>query len=123
MAQPGAAVPMESVLADPALTDARLDAIRLWMRALRDGRVERQGDRIVIHNPRSAREPPARLALVRAKGWTLPTDAGCREGMVLAGSTSCELRIAAGSKGTLVFRFAPGEGLQPQEVQLSVNGP
>ena len=38
MAQPRGAVVMESVLADPALTDARLDAIRLWLRALRDGR-------------------------------------------------------------------------------------
>ena len=123
MAQPRGAVVMESVLADPALTDARLDAIRLWLRALRDGRVERQRDRIVIHNPRSTREPPARLALLRATGWTLPADAGCREGMVLAGGTPCELRIAPGSKGTLVLRFAPGEGLQPQEVRLSVNGP
>jgi len=42
---------------------------------------------------------------------------------VLAGGTPCELRIAPGSKGTLVLRFAPGEGLQPQEVRLSVNGP
>ncbi|MEP6971180.1 MAG: hypothetical protein ABJA49_12105 [Betaproteobacteria bacterium] len=123
MAQPRGAVSMESVLADPALTDARLDAIRLWLRALRDGRVERQSDRIVINNPRSKSEPPARLALLRAKGWTLPADGGCREGMLLAGGAHCELRIAPGGKGTLVLRFAPGEGLQPQEVRLLVDGP
>ncbi|MEO7854385.1 MAG: hypothetical protein ABIR94_19365 [Rubrivivax sp.] len=122
MSQPRA-VAMKSVLADPALTDARLDAIRLWLRALRDGRAERQGERIVIHNPRSPREPPARLALLRAEGSTLPADAGCREGMALAGGTQCELRFAPGSKGALVFRFAPGEGLQPQEVRLRLNGP
>ncbi len=109
---------MESVLADPALTDARLDAIRLWLRALRDGRAERKGDRIVIHNPRAKSEPPAQLALLRAEGWTLPVDAGCREGMQLAGGTQCELRVPPGSKGALVFRFAVGEGLQPQPVRL-----
>jgi hypothetical protein len=73
----------------------------------------------VIHNPRSAREPPARLALLRAEGWTLPADGGCREGMTLAGGAQCELRVAAGSQGTLVFRFAQGEGLQPQEVRVA----
>jgi hypothetical protein len=118
MSKPSA-VTMESLLADPALPDARLDAIRLWLRALRDGRAERQGERIVIHNPRSAREPPARLALLRAEGWTLPADGGCREGMTLAGGAQCELRVAPGSQGTLVFRFAQGEGLQPQEVRVA----
>jgi hypothetical protein len=119
MSKPSAAA-MASVLADPALTDARLDAIRLWLRALRDGRVERQPERIVIHNPRSPREPPARLALLRAEGWTLPANAGCIQGMTLTGGTQCELRLAPRSKGTLVFRFAPGEGLQPQEVRIAV---
>ena len=121
MSKPSAAA-MEFVLADPALTDARLDAIRLWLRALRDGRAERQADRIVIHNPRAKSEPPARLAVLRAEGWTLPADAGCREGMQLAGGAQCELRVPSGSKGTLVFRFAAGEGLQPQPVRLPLGG-
>ena len=120
MSKPSAEVAMGSVVADPGLTDARLDAIRLWLRALRDGRAERQGERIVIHNPRAKSEPPAKLALLRAEGWTLPTDAACREGTTLAGGTQCELRVAPGSRGTLVFRFAPGEGLQPQEVRMAV---
>lgn len=119
MSKPSA-VAMELVMADPALTDARLDAIRLWLRALRDGRAERQADRIVIHNPRAQSEPPAKLALLRAEGWALPADGGCRAGMALAGGTQCELRVPAGSKGTLVFRFAAGEGLQPQEVRLAL---
>jgi hypothetical protein len=124
MSQSSAAeVAMKAALADPALTDARLDAIRLWLRALRDGRAERQGERIVIHNPRAKSEPPARLALLRTEGWALPADAGCREGMQLAGGTQCELRVPSGSKGTLVFRFAAGDGLQPQPVRLPLGGP
>jgi hypothetical protein len=124
MSQSSAAeVAMKAALADPALTDARLEAIRLWLRALRDGRAERQGDRVVIHNPRAKSEPPAKLVLLRAEGWTLPTDAACREGTTLAGGTQCELRIPPGSKGTLVLRFAPGEGLQPQEVRMPVGTP
>jgi hypothetical protein len=43
--------------------------------------------------------------------------------MTLTGETQCELRLAPGSKGTLVFRFAPGEGLQPQEVRMVVGTP
>jgi hypothetical protein len=121
MSQPSAAA-MERVVADPALTDARLDAIRLWLRALRDGRAERQAERIVIHNPRAASEPPARLALLRAEGWALPADAGCREGMQLAGGTQCEFRVPSGSQGMLVFRFAAGEGLQPEPVRLPLGG-
>jgi hypothetical protein len=119
MSKPSGAA-MQYVIADPALTDARLEAIRLWLRALRDGRAERHGESIVIHNPRSAREPPARLALLRAEGWALPAGGGCREGMTLAGGAQCELRVAPGSKGTLVFRFAPGEGLQPQAVRVAL---
>lgn len=121
MSKPSAAA-MESIVADPALTDARLDAIRLWLRALRDGRAERQPERIVIHNPRAASEPPAKLALLRAEGWSLPADAGCRQGMALAGGAQCELRVPSSSKGALVFRFAAGAGLKPQEVRLVLPG-
>ena len=113
---------MDNILADPALTDERLDAIRLWLRALRDGRAERVDDRVVIHNPRSERDPPARLALLRAEGgWRLPKDAGCRQGVVLKGATQCEIRLPPGSGGALVFRFAPSEGLEPQEVRLALD--
>jgi len=112
---------MGVLLDDPALTDERLDAIRLWMRALRDGRAERVGDRIVIHNQRSERDPPVHLALLRAEGgWKLPTNAGCRQGAALKGGTQCELRLPPGSKGALVFRFAPSHELQPQEVRLAL---
>lgn len=121
MSKPSA-VAMESVLADPALTDARLDAIRLWLRALRDGRAERQPDRVVIHNPRAKTEPPAKLVSLRAEGFMLPADAGCREGMALAGGSQCELRLPQGRKGALVFRFADGEGLKPQPVRLTFGG-
>ncbi|MEP7283524.1 MAG: hypothetical protein ABI696_16215, partial [Rubrivivax sp.] len=79
MAQPALGGYMIRLLDDPALTDAQLDAIRLWLRAVRDGRAELKADRIVIHNPRSERDPPVRLATLRAEGgWRLPADAGCR---------------------------------------------
>jgi hypothetical protein len=124
MTTPRAGGQMDNILADPALTDERLDAIRLWMRALRDGRAERAGDRIVIHNPRSRRDPPARLALLRAEGgWRLPSQTGCREGVALEGGTQCEIRLPAGGTGALVFRFAPSEGLHPQEVRLALDPP
>lgn len=122
MTTPRAGGIMDRVLSDPALTDERLDAIRLWLRAMRDGRAERQSDRIVIHNPRSERDPPARLALLRAEGgWRLPPNAGCRQGAALAGGKQCEIRLTPGSRGTLVFRFAASKGLEPQEVRLALD--
>jgi hypothetical protein len=122
MTTPRAGGMMDNILADPALTDERLDAIRLWMRAMRDGRAERVGERIVIHNPRSPRDPPARLALLRAEGgWRLPKDAGCREGATLKGGTQCEIPLPPGHKGALVFRFAPAQDLVPQQVRLALD--
>jgi hypothetical protein len=122
MATPRAGGIMDRVLADPALTDERLDAIRLWLRAMRDGRAERLGDRVLIHNPRSERDPPARLALLRAEGgWRLPQNAGCRQGAALKGGAQCEIRLPPGSRGTLVFRFAKSVGLEPQPVRLPLD--
>ena len=122
MTTPRAGGIMDRVLADPALTDERLDAIRLWLRALRDGRAERQDDRVVIHNQRSERDPPARFALLRAEGgWRLPPNAGCRPGAALAGGKPCEIRVPPGSKGALVFRFAASKGLEPQQVRLALD--
>jgi mono/diheme cytochrome c family protein len=111
---------MALVLADPQLTDERLDAIRAWLRTLRDGFGERQADRIVIRNQRSDRDPPARLAELRAEGWKLPANAGCRTGRKLAGGAQCEIRLPPGSRGALVFRFAPSQGLDPQPVRLTI---
>lgn len=122
MTTPRAGKIMDRVLADPALTDQRLDAIRLWLRTLRDGHAERQADRIVIRNQRSARDPSARLALLRAEGgWRLPPKAGCRQGVALKGGTQCEIRVPPGSRGTLVFRFAKSGGLEPQPVRLPLD--
>jgi cytochrome c553 len=122
MTTPRAGGIMDRVLADPALSDERLDAIRLWLRAMRDGRAEQKADRVEIHNLRSERDPPARLALLRAEGWTLPRDAGCRQGAELKGGTQCEIRVPPGSRGSIVFRFAASPALQPQEVRLAVDG-
>jgi mono/diheme cytochrome c family protein len=122
MTTPRAGGSMDAVLADPALSDVRLDAIRAWLRALRDGHAERQADRIAIRNLRSPRDPPARLALVRAEGWRLPTDAGCRVATELPGGKQCEIQLPQGSRGTLVFRLAASKDLVPQEVRLTVDG-
>lgn len=118
MSQPRLGGIMDRVLADPALTDTALEAIRHWLLALRDGRARVTTDRIVIHNPRSERDPPARLELLRAEGgWQPPADAGCRVGTELAGGTSCEIRITGSKRGALIFRFADTPGLQPQPVR------
>lgn len=121
MSQPRLGGIMDGILADPALTDAALEAIRHWLLALRDGRVRVTADRIVIHNPRSDRDPPARLEILRADGgWHLPPDAGCRVGTELAAGTACEIRLANKGPAALVFRFADSPGLQPQAVRVEV---
>lgn len=97
--------------------------------ALAPGDEVRVGREPVVLDPRLAelRVALPRLGqqlLLRAEGWTLPTDAACRDGTTLAGGTQCELRVAPGSRGTLVvFRSAPGEGVQPQEVRMAVGTP
>ena len=119
MTTPRAGGIMDYILADPALSDERLDSIRLWLRTLRDGHAERVDDRVVIRNLRSERDPPARLDLLRAEGgWQLPQDASCRAGSALAGGAQCDIRLPQGSVGALVFRFAGSQGLEPQEVRL-----
>jgi hypothetical protein len=120
MAQPALGGLMERLLADPALTDAQLDAIRLWLRALRDGRPEVQPDRIVIHNPRSKDDPPVRFAVLRAEGWRLPADGECRIDRPLPGGTSCELPRPPGRERWLVYRFAASPALAPAEVRVKV---
>lgn len=118
MALPRSGGIMDKVLADPALTDDRLESIRRWLVTLRDGRAEWQADRVVIHNPRSDRDPPVRFAVLKAQGWRLPADAGCRVGRPLPGGARCEIRLPAGARGSLEFRFAASPGLQPQPVRV-----
>jgi hypothetical protein len=122
MATPRAGGSMDLVLADPALGDERLDAIRRWLRELRDGHAERQGGRVVIRNLRSPRDPPARLALLRAEGgWRLPSGGGCRPGTTLKGGAQCEVHLPPNPHGALVFRLAASKELQPQEVRLALD--
>jgi hypothetical protein len=124
MAQPRVGGMMDNVLADPALTDERLEAIRRWLVTLRDGWAELKTDRIVIHNLRSDRDPPVRIGQLHVEGgWRLPRNAGCRVGAELAGGTSCEIRIAGSERGALVFRFADSAGLQPEPVRVERPGP
>jgi hypothetical protein len=124
MTQPHLGGMMNDVLADPALTDEALEGIRRWLVSLRDGRAELQPDRIVIHNPRSDRDPPARITQLRAEGgWRLPRDASCRVSTSLAGGASCEIRLTGGERGALVFRFADAPGLHAQPVRVQWPAP
>lgn len=110
-----------ALLADPALTNQRLDAIRLWLRSLRDGHAEQQGDRGVIRNQRSHRDPPARREELRAEGgWRRADRSGCRIGQALPGGEQCEIRLPPGTRGALVFKFAASPGLDPQPVRLEL---
>ncbi|MBI3156450.1 MAG: hypothetical protein HYZ20_13715 [Burkholderiales bacterium] len=119
MTQPRVGGMMDNALADPSLTDEALEEIRRWLVTLRDGRAEVRSDRILIHNPRSDRDPPARIVQLRAEGdWRLPSDAGCRVGTALAGGSSCEIRMTGSAGGALVYRFADSPGLQPQPVRV-----
>jgi hypothetical protein len=122
MAEPRLGGIMRIILGEPTLTDEHLEAIRPWMRAMRDGRADRSGDRVVIHNERSPRDPPVRLARLRAEGgWRLPPNAGCRQGAALAGGKGCQIALPPGSRGALVFQFAASKELQPQEVRVALD--
>ena len=128
---------MDTVLADPALTDAELDAVRRYLIDVRDGgspaTVESVAPGAVRHvelrNERSSRDPPARIAELRIDGpFLIDAQAStCRIGKPLPGQTACRVALrtasdhtAAASVGTLIWRLAPAQGLEPQprRVQL-----
>ncbi|MBL8326696.1 MAG: hypothetical protein JNJ89_17220 [Rubrivivax sp.] len=106
---------------EPTLTDAHLDAIRLWMRSLRDGRAELLQGVVKIHNPRSPRDEPVRIIALRAEGgWKLPRGTGCVVGKALAGGAHCEVRLPADARGALVFQLRRSNGLDPQPVRVEI---
>jgi len=121
---------MDWVLADPALTDAALEAVRRYLVDVRDGalpdelRFDAPGAtrELQLRNERSSRDAPAKIALLRVSG-PFAVDAKrstCRSGGTIAGQSACRLvlRAAAGAApsatGTLELQLAPTTGLEPR---------
>ncbi|MEO5883425.1 MAG: nuclear transport factor 2 family protein [Caldimonas sp.] len=121
---------MDRILAEPALTDAGLEAIRRYLVDVRDGALPAEavfdkpgaGRVLELRNERSSRDPPVALALLRVSGPFAIDARGstCRSGARLAGQSTCRLSLraaagaAAGAIGKLEWRLAPSEGLEPQ---------
>jgi hypothetical protein len=130
---------MSTMLADPLLTDAALDAVRRFLVAVRDGalpesvRFDAAGAtrEVELRNERSARDAPATIDLLRVSGpFVLDAERStCRRGAPLAGQASCKVVVraqadAGARAGSLELRFAPTPGLEPQprRVALRVGG-
>jgi ketosteroid isomerase-like protein len=131
---------MDHIVADPQLDDAALEALRRYLVDVRDGELPAQvafetagaTREVQVRNERSARDAPARIALLRVTG-PFSVDAGrstCRRGAVVAGGATCRvaLRAAANARpaatGALEFQFAPTKGLEPgvRRAQLQIGG-
>jgi ketosteroid isomerase-like protein len=120
---------MDRLLAEPALTDASLEAVRRYLIDVRDGFTP---DRLafdapgatrelVLRNERSLRDVPAAIALMRVSGpFVIDTERStCRSGATLAGQSSCTVVLraapsaAAGTTGAAELQLAPTPGLEP----------
>jgi ketosteroid isomerase-like protein len=121
---------MDWVLADPALDDAALEAVRRYLVAVRDGalREELTFDapgairELQVRNERSSRDAAATIAVLRVSG-PFAVDAArstCRMGGMLEGQSACKLTVradpaaAAGATGAVELQFAPTNGLEPR---------
>jgi hypothetical protein len=121
---------MERVLADPALDDAALEAVRRYLVDVRDGGLAEQlsfassdavGE-LQVRNERSTRDAPARISVLRVSGpFRVDTARStCRRGLLLAGQSACRLvlralpRGAGTMNGVLEMQFAPSKGLEPR---------
>lgn len=120
---------MAEALADPALTDAALDAVRRYLIDVRDGSLpdelvfDTPGStrELALRNERSSRDAPATIALLRVSGpFVVDTQRStCRKGSALAGESACKvvLRAAPGAataSGALEVQLAPTRGLEPR---------
>lgn len=121
---------MDWLLADPALDDRALEAVRRYLVDVRDGGAP---DELVfdasgatrelrLRNERSSRDAPATIALLRVSG-PFAVDSklsSCRNGGEIAGQSACQLvlRAAPGSpptaRGAVEIQFAPTTGLEPR---------
>ena len=127
---------MDTVLADPALTDDELETVRRYLVDVRDGgttaTVEPVAHGVVryveLRNERSSRDPPARIVELRTGGPFLIDRPGttCRIGKALPGQTTCRVALrtvsgtTAAAAGALLWRFARSPGLEPQRRQIAL---
>ncbi|MES2959222.1 MAG: nuclear transport factor 2 family protein [Pseudomonadota bacterium] len=121
---------MDHIVADPALTDADLEAVRRYLVDVRDGALPEllvfdapgATRELQFRNERSSRDAPVKIALLRVSG-PFAVDAprsSCRSGGRLAGQSTCRLVLRAaagaapGSTGAVELQFAPTTGLAPR---------
>jgi hypothetical protein len=126
MSRPALGGPMSRPLADPELTDERLETIRRSLVAVRDGELPAtlelrpEGTQAVtFRNLRHDRDPPVPIAeLALSSGWRIERSSRCRVGLTLRGQQNCTLvvrRLAGTSTdGELRIRLAPTPGLEPR---------
>jgi ketosteroid isomerase-like protein len=121
---------MDHVLADPALTDAALDAVRRYLVDVRDGALPEQlafdapgaTRELALRNERSSRDAPAKIARLQVSGPFVldPKRSTCRAGAMLAGQSACKVVLRAapaappGATGALEVQLAPTKGLDPR---------
>lgn len=137
-------IAMEWVLEDPALTNEKLEVIRLYLLKVRDGDAPAAVDfgeakvgaasvpaPVTVRNERTVRDPAAVIASIRATGdFTVVPGGSCEAGGSLKGQSACivNVQFSPRSKGAragkLEFLFAPTPGLVPQKrvTQLSGTG-
>jgi ketosteroid isomerase-like protein len=122
--------PMTAVLADPALTDAALDAVRRYLVDVRDGGLPAQlafeapgaTRELPLRNERSSRDAPVKITLLRVSGpFTVDAERStCSIGAALAGQSACQVVLRAapnarpGAAGMLELQLAPTKGLEPR---------
>jgi ketosteroid isomerase-like protein len=121
---------MDHIVADPALTDAALEAVRRYLVDVRDGALAEQltfdaagaTRELTLRNERSARDAPATIALLRVTGpFAVDTErSSCRRGATLAGQSACQLVLrttpdaTAAATGALELQLAPSKELEPR---------
>ncbi len=121
---------MDALLADPALTDAALEAVRRYLVDVRDGNAPEEVTfdgagatrDLDLRNERSMRDQPAVVETLTVSGPFIidKRRSSCRVGLRLAGLRECKLVLRATDvarpedRGALEIRFASSQGLAPQ---------
>jgi len=135
-------IAMEQVLADPDLTDEKLETIRRYLKKVRDGDVPAHVEfsdvavgsngmpQIVsIRNERAARDPAAVIRSIGTAGdYAIAPGGSCNVGGQFAGESNCTVAVqfkpkAKGARlGKLEFLLAPTPGLTPQKQTVILRG-
>ena len=121
---------MDWVLADPALDDAALDAIRRYLVDVRDGALPDQLvldapgaiSELQLRNERSSRDAPVTIAMLRVSGpFAIDSrQSSCRSGSKIVGQSACRLVLRGaphavpGSAGSVEMQLARTTGLEPR---------